>query len=268
MGRMPSPVQTRPWTSIPALLLGSLLSSARTFSQKIYNLCLAEARTDSCRGYNLPRTHPPILSVNIYAEHLLSQHRHHARGFGFSVNCAHRPAHDGPSVLEATTECGSSGVLSLLFALNQEDGHHSIAVCKWDSESVLRNKQNYACFPNDEAPRLGRKPLRLCARTFSAPWGPRKWSSGPQVTMALPRPALHSSWSLGGSGAIESWCSPQVFMPCPCGQSWPSHPDATPPPLPRPPLAQSTPLFNSSRHSHPRFPLEPTDGSLSPASGA
>nr|XP_058912291.1 uncharacterized protein LOC131752164 isoform X2 [Kogia breviceps] len=165
-------------------------------------------------------------------------------------------------------EEGSSGVLSLLFALNQEDGHHSIAVCKWDSESVLRNKQNYACFPNDEAPRLGRKPLRLCARTFSAPWGPRKWSSGPQVTMALPRPALHSSWSLGGSGAIESWCSPQVFMPCPCGQSWPSHPDATPPPLPRPPLAQSTPLFNSSRHSHPRFPLEPTDGSLSPASGA
>nr|XP_058912292.1 uncharacterized protein LOC131752164 isoform X3 [Kogia breviceps] len=174
----------------------------------------------------------------------------------------------GTHCLMLSNLSGSSGVLSLLFALNQEDGHHSIAVCKWDSESVLRNKQNYACFPNDEAPRLGRKPLRLCARTFSAPWGPRKWSSGPQVTMALPRPALHSSWSLGGSGAIESWCSPQVFMPCPCGQSWPSHPDATPPPLPRPPLAQSTPLFNSSRHSHPRFPLEPTDGSLSPASGA
>ncbi|XP_033707626.1 uncharacterized protein [Tursiops truncatus] len=58
----------------------------------------------------------------------------------------------GTHCLMLSNLSGSSGVLSLLFALNQEDGHHAIAVCKRESESALRNKQSYACFPNDEGP--------------------------------------------------------------------------------------------------------------------
>ena len=79
----------------------------------------------------------------------------------------------------------------------------------------------------------------------------------------------------GGSGAIESWCSPRVFMPCPCGQSWPAHPDATPTLLLRPqPLCPRLPWHSRLPSSTGAATLIPpslcndTDDPLSPAPGA
>ncbi|KAJ8792834.1 hypothetical protein J1605_004019 [Eschrichtius robustus] len=141
---------------------------------------------------------------------------------------------------------GRSSVLSLLFALNQEDGHHSIAVCKWDSESSQARKETPSVVCEDLYCSLGSKEVAL----WASAWHCRDWLFS---RLGLWRQRRHRV--LVQPPGLHALSLRAVVASPPRRDSSPFAETTTP--VPPSPLAQSTPLFDWSRHSHPPFPLEP-----------